>query len=432
LGFQNSLLLLDQPQKPLPECILIHQTINAAFFEDNESPFRVSVKTGPDHDGLAACFEGRFQTCPMELLTLATEQPTGIRIQTNLDRGLIRRYHTFPFSVLPISVCFTENTTIFPVGVGQEGLLCRPAFLDALFQKQFTGCLLVNSVVYRQCPQGLPPVFSRRSGENVTLTGGQLGGSPIIDPTVFSLVLSGLAKVSIDRCRGWAPQRNGPDSGPQRHLTGSTFPADKPAASQEWKSHSFPHAGLKYSPSHPVFPEAFQTRTPHLLVNACFLSRYHCSAQIRYESCKHRLSGRCALEIVTELNHPHCTVVDKIAPMTPQKIILLKLQWGRKRNYPRKWQRPTSRNSELLFIRIPVSRTPQNLAREWLAMQASFLPNFVLIGYKNPELFAIPYFLLHLETLHLHEMTYSGGQNCPNDTSKNYLAQITTKNYKNN
>ncbi len=39
-------------------------------------------------------------------------------------------------------------------------------------------------------------------------------------------------------------------------------------------------------------------------------------------------------------------------------------------------------------------------------MQASFLPNFVLIGYKNPELFAIPYFLLHLETLHLHEMTY--------------------------
>jgi len=34
--------------------------------------------------------------------------------------------------------------------------------------------------------------------------GGQLGGSPIIDPTVFSLVLSGLAKVSIDRCRGHA------------------------------------------------------------------------------------------------------------------------------------------------------------------------------------------------------------------------------------
>ncbi len=61
------------PQKPLPECILIHQTINAAFFEDDESPFRVSVKTGPDHDGLAACFEGRFQTCPIELLTLATE-----------------------------------------------------------------------------------------------------------------------------------------------------------------------------------------------------------------------------------------------------------------------------------------------------------------------------------------------------------------------
>ncbi len=89
-----------------------------------------------------------------------------------------------------------------------------------------------------------------------------------------------------------APQRNRPDSGPQRHLTGSTFPADKPAASQEWTSHSFPHAGLKYSPSHPVFPEAFQTRTPHLLINACFLSRYHCSAQIRYESCKHRLSGR--------------------------------------------------------------------------------------------------------------------------------------------
>lgn len=204
MSFQNPLLLLNQPQKPLSECILIHQTINAAFFEDNESPFRVSVKTGPDHDGLAACFEGRFQTCPIELLTLATEQPTGIRIQTNLDRGLIRPYHTFPFSVLPISVCFTENTTIFPVGVGQEGLLCWPAFLDALFQKQFTSCLLVNSVVYRQCPQGLPPIFARRSGENVTLTGGQLGGSPIIDPTVFSLVLSGLAKVSIDRCRGHA------------------------------------------------------------------------------------------------------------------------------------------------------------------------------------------------------------------------------------
>jgi len=31
-----------------------------------------------------------------------------------------------------------------------------------------------------------------------------------------------------------------------------------------------------------------------------------------------------------------------------------------------------------------------------------------------------------------HPTTYSGGQNCPNDTSKNYLAQITTKNYKNN
>ncbi len=76
--------------------------INAAFFDDNESPFRVSVKTGPDHDGLAACFEGRFQTCPMELLTLATEQPTGIRIQPNLDRGLIRPYHTFPFSVLGV------------------------------------------------------------------------------------------------------------------------------------------------------------------------------------------------------------------------------------------------------------------------------------------------------------------------------------------
>jgi len=123
LGFQNSLLLLDQPQKPLPECILIHQTINAAFFEDDESPFRVSVKTGPDHDGLAACFEGRFQTCPMELLTLATEQPAGIRIQTNLDRGLIRPYHTFPFSVLPISVCFTENTTVFPVGLGRRASL---------------------------------------------------------------------------------------------------------------------------------------------------------------------------------------------------------------------------------------------------------------------------------------------------------------------
>ena len=107
MGFQNSLLLLNQPQKPLPECILIHQTINAAFFEDDESPFRVSVKTGPDHDGLAACFEGRFQTCPMKLLTLATEQPTGIRIQTNLDRGLIRPYHSFPFFVLPIPVRFT-------------------------------------------------------------------------------------------------------------------------------------------------------------------------------------------------------------------------------------------------------------------------------------------------------------------------------------
>jgi len=40
------------------------------------------------------------------------------------------------------------------------------------------------------------------------------------------------------------------------------------------------------------FPEALQTRTPHLLIDACFLSRYHCSAQIRYESCKHSLSGR--------------------------------------------------------------------------------------------------------------------------------------------
>jgi len=30
-----------------------------------------------------------------------------------------------------------------------------------------------------------------------------------------------------------APQRNGPDSGPPWHLTRSTFPADKPAASQE-------------------------------------------------------------------------------------------------------------------------------------------------------------------------------------------------------
>jgi len=102
----------------------MHQTINAAFFEDNESPFRVSVKKGPGHDGLTACFEGRFQTCPIELLTLATEQPTGIRIQPNLDRGLIRPYHTFPFSVLAISVFFTEISPVFLVGLGQEGLLC--------------------------------------------------------------------------------------------------------------------------------------------------------------------------------------------------------------------------------------------------------------------------------------------------------------------
>jgi len=200
LSFQNLLLLLNQPQKPLSECILIHQTINAAFFEDDESPFRVSVKTGPDHDGLTACFEGRFQTCPIELLTLATEQPT----QTNLDRGLIRPYHTFPFSVLPISVFFTEISPVFPVGLGQERLLCWHAFLNALFQKQSPSCLLVNSVAGRQCPQDLPPILARRSGENVTLTGGQLGGSPIIDPTVFSLVLRGLAKVSIDHCRGHA------------------------------------------------------------------------------------------------------------------------------------------------------------------------------------------------------------------------------------